>query len=173
MKVFVANTTRQVQDFVWRSIGGRAPHRMRIDVGQQVQLPGEWNTEDVAYLEDQHRRYGLVPVDEIDRTRDFIGICFSVDKPISVEKIRRALTTNQQVLEERGRTLRQHAAVAVAAQVQADHPDAGLTALEMTIQEERKDGGTPDVNEGIRVPTGGQGQPPPPANRSGRRRAAA
>lgn len=173
MKVYVANTTRQVQDFVWRSIGNRSPHRMKIDVGQQVQLPGEWNTEDVTYLEDQHRRYGLVPVGEIDRTKDFIGVCFSVDKPISVEKIRRALTTNQQVLEERGRTLRQHAAVAVAAQVQADHPDAGMTALEMSIQEERKDGGTPEVNEGIRVPISGQGQPPPPANRGARRRAAA
>lgn len=170
MKVYVANTTRQVQDFVWRSIEGRVPHRMAIDVGQQVVLPGDWKTEDIKYLEEQHRRYGLVAVDEIDRTRDFIGLCFSVDKPIAVEKIRRALTTNQAVLEERGRELRKQAAVAVANQVQSAYPESGLTALEMVVQEERKDGGAPAVNEGIRVPTAGQaeGGPPAPARRRGR-----
>lgn len=173
MKVYVANTTRQVQDFVWRSIGGRAPHRMAIDVGQQVQLPGEWQPEDIEYLEQQHRRYGLVPVGEIDRTKDFIGVCYSVDRPIPVEKIRRALASNQEVLEERGRVLRQHAAVAVAQQVQQAHPAAGLTSLEMTIQEEVKDGGAPAVNEGIRVPTAGQDGAPPPPPTTRRRRAAA
>jgi len=173
MKVFLANTTRQVQDFVWRSIEGRVPHRMQVDVGQQVQLPGEWSTQDIAYLDSQHRRYGVIPVDEIDRTKDFVGLCYSVDKPISVEKIRRALTTNQQVLEERGRELRKRAAVAVANQVTANHPDAGLTALEMTIQEERKDGGTPEVNEGIRVPTAGQAEGGPPTTARRRGRAAA
>ena len=175
MKVFLANTTRQVQDFVWRSIGGQQLHRMQIDVGQQVQMPNDWQTEDIAYLEAQHRRYGLVRVDEIDRTKDFIGICFSIDKPIPVARIRYALTANEQVLQERGRLLRQQAAVAVAQQVQEAHPGSGLTNLEMTIQEERDDGGTPLVNEGIRVPTQGQGGAPPPAAAGGgrRRRAAA
>lgn len=174
MKVFVANTTRQVHDFVWRSINNRSPHRMQIDVGQQVQLPGEWQPEDVEYLEAQHRRYGLIPVSEVDRSKDFVGLCYSLDKPISVEKIRRALTLNEQVLEARGRELRQRAAVAVAEQVQTAFPNSGLTALEMTIQEERTDGGKPEVNEGIRVPTAGQGgQGPAPPPRNPRRRAAA
>jgi len=173
MKIYVANTTRQVQDLQWRSIGGKEPRRMPIDVGQQVSLPGEWNSEDVAYLEEQHRRYGLIPVDEIDRTRDFVGICYSVDKPIAVEKIRRALASNQEVLEERGRMLRQHAAVAVAGMVQQNHPEAGLTSLEMTIQEERTDGGALAVNEGIRVDaTGASGPPTPGTGRGGKRRAA-
>lgn len=173
MKVFVANTTRQIQDFNWRMVGSNALHRMQIDVGQQVQLPGTWQPEDIDYLQKQHRPYGLVEVGEIDRRKDFIGLCYSINRAIPVEKIRRALVTNQDVLEERGRTLRQHAAVAAAQQAMQAHPDARLTALEMTIQEERDDGVTPAVNEGIRVPTAGQGGPPPPPPATTRRRRAA
>lgn len=171
MKVYLANTTRQVQDFVWRSIGGKTPHRMQIDVGQQVQLPGDWNTQDIEYLEEQHRKYGLVKVDEIDRTRDFIGVCFSVDRPIPVEKIRRALQGNEAVLEARGRELRKQAAVAVTEQVRAAHPEAGLNAMEITIQEQRDDGADPAVNEGIRVANEPPGSTPAGSGR--RRRAAA
>lgn len=172
MKVYVANTTRQVQDFVWRSLGGKAPHRMQIDVGQQVQLPGEWQPEDVDYLEAQHRRYGLVPVGEIDRRKDFIGLCYSVNTPIPVEKIRRALDVNSAVLDERGRILRQHAAVSVAEQVRQAFPDSGLQAIEMVVQEDVKDGGAPKVNEGIRVPTNGSDGAPPPSPTTRRRKAA-
>ncbi len=173
MKVYVANTTRQVQDFTWRAIGAKSVRKIAIDVGTQQMLPGEWNSEDIAYLEEQHRRYGLVRADEIDRTRDFIGLCFSVDKPIAVDKIRHALTINEAVLMERGKVLRQQAAVAVSNHIEQHAPGAGLTALEMTVVEEPKDGGTPSISEGIRVSREGGGPPVPRTEgRGGRRRAA-
>lgn len=178
MKVYVANTTRQVQDFVWRAIGQKAPRKISIDVGTQQALPGDWNTEDVAYLEEQHRRYGMVRVDEIDRTRDFVGLCFSIDKPIPVDKIRTALTINEQVLMARGVELRKQAAIAVSNAITENNPGSGLTALELSVQEQPKDGGTPQINEGVRVAADGRTGPAPArpegqgSGRPSRRRAA-
>lgn len=172
MRVYVANTTRQIQEFSWRALESNKLVRVPIDVGAQVMLPGDWQKEEIDHLVAQHARYGVIGVDEIDRSKDFIGLCYSVDKPVPVEKIRRALVVNQAVLEERGRELRQHAAVAAAQQVQTDNPGAGLTRMEMTIQEEREDGTTPSVNEGIRVDANAPPGSPQPQGRGGRRRAA-
>lgn len=173
MRVYVANTTRQIQDFAWRALETNKLVRIPIEVGAQVMLPGDWQKEEIDHIVAQHARYGVISVDEIDRSKAFIGLCYSVDKPIPVEKIRRALVTNQAVLEERGRELRKHAAVAAAQQVQNDNPTAGLTRMEMTIQEEREDGGAPAVNEGIRVDaSAAPPTAPQPQGRGGRRRAA-
>lgn len=173
MKIYVANCTKQVQDFVYRSIGAATPRMVRIDIGSQQQLPGAWNTEDVQYLEEQHRRYGLIPVAEVNRTRDFIGVCYSIDKPVDIDRIRIALVNNDEVLTERGRVLRQHAAVAAADSIEQGGQPGMLRSLEMSVQEEPKDGGMPAVNEGTRVSrTQGAPQAPQPSGRSTRRRAA-
>lgn len=146
-KVFVANTTQQIQEFSYRMLEGQKLIMQRILVGQQVQLPGnDWQPADIQYLEEQHRRYGLVPVSEVDRTRAFIGVCYSVDKPVPIDAIRKALVANVAVLEERGRAAR--TAAAVAATQEIEEKGVGLRRFEMSLHEE---GEAATLAEGIRV----------------------
>lgn len=161
-KVFVANTTQQVQEFSYRMLESPKVIMQRIPIGQQVQLPGDgWQPEDIEYLEKQHRRYGMVPVSEIDRTKAFIGVCYSIDKPVQIEAIRRALVANLEVLEERGKRNREAAAVATAQQITEATPT--LRRLEMSIEEEGQAG---QMAEGVRVvrdgeaPGAGEGRQP-------------
>ena len=152
MKLYIANCTQQVQSFMYRVPETPAPRMQPIGIGQQIQISGDLSQFDIDAIVEQHSRYGLVAVDAIDRTRPFIGVCYSVDKHVPVDKIKRALEHNESVLIERGRVMRQEAAVALnnSLEEQTD----GLKNLELTVQEEYPDkhsGDGPVIAEGIRV----------------------
>ena len=150
MKLIIANCTQQNHDFLYRTIEHPAVRSRPIAIGGQIEISGNLNSEDVDYIIGQHTIYGMVRVDEIDRTKPYIGLCYSIDKPIPVEKLRIALAHNSAVLTERGRQIRKEAAVVAAGGMDEDD-NTGLKAMELSVVEERKDGGTPEVNEGVRV----------------------
>lgn len=140
-----------------------------IDIGGQIRISGDLTTPEIEAIVGQHRKYGMVEVGEIDRTKPFVGLCYSVDKPISVERIRNALVHNAEVLTEIGRARRQEAAIAVSNQLEAVTP--GLQALEMSfVEEQGKSGASPQIAEGVRVTRRAQpGGPPAIPRRPGRR----
>lgn len=152
-KLFIANATRQVHDFTYRLPEIPGAKYLPIKIGTQVQIPGELSIADVDAIIDQHRKYGMINVDEIDRTRPFAGLCYSVDKPISSEKLRRIMTHNNEVLVDRGREIRKNAAVAINDQIKNQLGDeVDLEQVEVSIVEEGdKDTGSDKVNEGFRV----------------------
>jgi hypothetical protein len=137
MKMYVANLTKQVQSFCYRLPEGRSPRQQEIAIGGQTLLSGDLTKMEVDSIIEQHAKYGLVDVAEIDRTKPFAGLCYSIDKPISVEKIRRGLAHNDDVLVDRGRQTQKEAALAVARQVNETNPNA-LTALEMDVSLDKK-----------------------------------
>jgi hypothetical protein len=153
MKLYVANCTKQVQDFVYRVPETLGPARMqRIEIGRQVPLSGDLNTKQIDSIIEQHAKYGLVPADEVDRTKPFIGMCYAVDKPVPLTRMQSAIIHNDEVLALRGQHLRQEAAVAVNNAMEDQAPGSGLKELEMTIvEDQRKDGSSPEVNEEIVV----------------------
>lgn len=162
-KLFVANTTFQNVDFQYRLRESLKIYQQMIPIGGQIQISGDLSTPDIDYVVHQHAMYGMVRVDEIDRTKPFIGLCYDVDRRIDVEKMRRALAHNQEVLADRGKTIRQEAAMAVESAVEGQN--VGLTGVEFTIEEEAKDGKDKEVSETIRVdrhapPMTGSGKPP-------------
>lgn len=162
-KMFVANCTRQVQDFSYYLPESRAPRVQPIPVGGQIRISGELTPMDVEAIVKQHAKYGLVSAAEINRTKVFIGLCFSLDKPVPIDTMRQVLTSNVVVLRERGRIIREEAAVAVNNALSEENPS--LTSLEMSVVEDRKDGGTPEVAEGVRVAHEAPGSTPPPEGR--------
>lgn len=152
MKMYVANCTQQVQDFIYRTIGSVTTRTQRIEIGSQVRLSGEFNTEDIDYIVSQHAKYGMVAASSIKNgpgSKKFVGVCYSVDKPVAVDSIQIAISLNTQVLIERGRETRQQAAVAVN-NIIADQ-NTSLETLELSVVEEPKDGSEPKVAEGHRV----------------------
>lgn len=158
MKMYVANCTNQVQQFIYRLPEVPAPRTQVIDIGRQTLLSGDLGQEDIDAIIAQHSKYGFKSVSEVEQKsnageRQFVGLVYS-DKPISVEKIRRALLLNQNVLILRGRENRKAAAVAAndAIQRSDEGTNLGLKALDLQVEEiaDNKNP-NPAFNEGVRV----------------------
>ena len=138
-KLYVANCTKQDSDFAYRTTRGGKLIMQKIHVGRQVKLAGDLTGAEIAYIIDQHAKYGFVSVRDIDRTKPFIGLCYD-DKPIQVDAIRQALAHNDAVLLERGRKTREGAAVDTHQAVEQQLEGASkLDTLEVAIEEEKKD----------------------------------
>lgn len=145
-----------------------------IAIGGQVRIGGDLTTPEIQYIVDQHARYGMVAVDQIDRTKPYFGLCYAIDKPISVEKVRTAITHNAAVLMDEGRHRREEMAIAINNQIEDNNPH--LQQLDLRIQEEaNKHGSTPEFDEAITVTRrkGKDGQPTAPGKRQSQKRVAA
>lgn len=172
-KMYVANCTQQIQVFMYRLPESSRPFSQEIPIGGQIMVAGiggndDLGTQDVDAIVKQHEKYGMIKVDEIDRTRPFVGTCYSLDRQISVDKIRRGLEHNREVLIERGDEIQRHAAVGISNKIDQDMP--GLKGLEVQAIEldNPKTGHTGEMSSAIRVDPNA-----PRDNKPGRRRRAA
>jgi hypothetical protein len=170
MKLFIANCTRQQQGVYYRIPESPTPRHQMIDIGRQITVSGDLNTPQIDAIIGQLRKYGLVHVDEIDKTKAFAGLCYSVDKPIKVDQIMRGVAHNDEVLDERGQQIRKEAAVAVNnALEQTLQGKADVNKLDVSIEEVAgKDGKSNDFAENLRVTR--EEAPTSPARGGGGRR---
>jgi len=170
MRVYVANLTKQRQEiYYWApETEAKSPRMCPIEVGMQTVLPGDFNTPQIDAIVKQLSPYGLVHVKEIKKAKPFVGLCYDIDKPISVDALRLGLIHNNEVLEERGQETRKLAAVAVSQAL--DNSTDGrlpLTATQVEMKElDRKDGQSGDFEQTIRV----SGEAENEGNERGRRR---
>ena len=185
-KMYVANCTKQNHTFTYRipdsSETLTRPRALEIKAGAQIKVPDDLTTPQVDSIIRQHARYGMVSVAELDRTRPFVGLCYSLDKPVSVDSIRRGLSHNDDVLREKGRQLRQEAGIAAfeAAEQAANEvsqvtgADLSLNVAELSVTEVDQDRNAPSregeaVAEGVRVTRNEEPGPTKPEVRRGRR----
>jgi hypothetical protein len=158
-KMYVANCTNQVQQFVYRLPEIPAPRSQTIDIGRQVLLSGELTTKDIEAIIKQHSKYGFKSVQEVEQKsnageRPFVGLVYSLDKYINVEKIKRVLLLNHNVLILRGSQQRKAAAVAASDAInqQTEGTPLALKALELQAEEMADNKNpNPEFNEGVRV----------------------
>jgi hypothetical protein len=117
-RLFIANVTKQNFMFTYRFPERSQPCTQRIDAGGQICVaPNGSNTDlaqqEIDYILQQYEKYGIQEADKIDHSKGpFNGICYSIGKQISVEKLRKAVIKNEQALDRLGREMRQEAAVA-------------------------------------------------------------
>jgi hypothetical protein len=180
MRLYISNTTKQNVDFFYRVLENPVARRQQIPIGGQIVISGDLSTPDVEYIIGQHRPYGMVSADELDRTKEFVGLCYSVDKPVTMIKIERTMRHNDAVLIKRGEEIRKEAAIASSnglenSLVEQDRQES-LRSFETTIVEENSEKrDTSDVkaiSEGIRVRRSEEPQPRPVNSGKARRRAA-
>lgn len=172
MKLYIANCTLQHHDFLYRVPGeeDRRTHMQKIEAGGQIVVYRDETYEVLQGIVDQHLRYGLIDASKIDQTKPFIGLCYSFDKPIPVEKFMYANDHNMGVLEEFGREVR---AVQTAATGKALEDIVGpqaLTSFETQVIEQNNldtglNEGVEFVRDGAQSRRGGK-----PDNRNNRRR---
>jgi len=157
MHVYIGNATKQILTFSYRP-AGRGVRAQSVPIGGQVLLSGDLTPDEVEAALSQNAKYGLVDVKEIDRTKGFIGICYSLDKEISLSYLQRALDQNHRVMVDRGKEIRTNAAIAANQSLEnelAENQLGGLHQLEMSVVEDdspsRSSDAGPMVAEGVRV----------------------
>lgn len=154
-KLYIANCTKQAHEFAFRVPAednfGRQPRlaTIRIDPGTQQQIMGDEPMVVLQAIVNQHRQYGLVSADEVVRTKEFVGRCYSFDKPVDLDKLNYAFDHNQGVLFERGQQQRSEMAVAVDQMLRDPQlPQQPLGEVGVEVLE---DADTPTMGERLRV----------------------
>jgi hypothetical protein len=178
-ELFIGNVSKQIQQFAYRALERPGIVLQTIPIGGQIRIAPngarvDLTIQEIDYIIDQHKTYGIAPIDELDNVSSpFGGICYSIGKPISAEKLRRAMVKKDDALKDFGKKLRQEAALAVSSQIE-EQIGAPLRNLEMSFTEEEPRGGYSDdtdhLSEGVRVTRlADHGPPTAEAGRRGRR----
>lgn len=164
MKIYVANTTKQVQQFHFRVVENPRLMMNEIPIGSQIRLyKDDASPREIDSLIYQLENYGAVRADSVQQTKQFIGLCYSVDKPVRDVTIMLAVNHNDDVLQERGYEIRKQAAVAVN---DALSKVGDLKGTTVSFKEETKVGeDAPTLNETIEVRARGSDSPKPARRR--------
>lgn len=153
--LYVANTTKQHQQYLFWAKGVNKIIDRRIRAGQQAILwQGDTNVLDKIIT--QLEPYGLIPAKDVPRTKPFIGCCYALDAPIDMEKLQLAFEHNNDVLTQRGYEIRKAAAIAVDGSMDEANP-LYRGALELEVTEVPFPGHeNTSVNESVEVVRPGQ-----------------
>jgi len=166
-ELFIGNVSKQIFQFAYRSLERQGVIVQTIPIGGQIRVSPngsrtDLTTPEIDAIVDQHRMYGMVPIEEIDHTKDpFSGLVYSIGKSMSAEKLLKAMRKKEEALKQFGQKMRQEAALAVNSQIE-EQIGAPLRNLEMSFAEEEPRGGYGDdadhLAEGVRV-TRSEGNP--------------
>jgi len=156
MRLFIANATKQIQQFWYTSrLANGTLKQVRQDImeGSQIQIQwdgsGVMQPEDIEFVLEQHAIYGLVSAADIDRTKPFAGLCYSIDKPVPAMKIQKLMIHNQEILEERAEDTLKSTALANSQLLESNvermardarRPVPAIGDLEISITEESSSG---------------------------------
>lgn len=110
MKLYIANTTKQRQIFAYRKLETGRLIQIPIDHGSQMMVL-DGTTEEIEAVVQHHQVYGLVDSTKIDQSQTFVGLCYSLNKPVSASVIEKAIRDNDIHLT-RGAHNRRQASVA-------------------------------------------------------------
>ena len=152
MKLFVANTTMHIQEFLFRI--PKSPQVIRRIINPGVQSEVYDATRDVLeYIVEQHTdtpKPFMLSVEEAAKHRGFVGLIYSFDKPVQAERIGETMDANNGALTEQAQQLRMEEAAALSASINKNASEAGasVNAVETTVIEEGKPG---DPNSGKRL----------------------
>lgn len=110
MKLYIANTTKQRQIFAYRKIETGRLIQIPINHGDQMMVL-DGTTEEVDAVVQHHQVYGLVDSTKIDQSQAFVGLCYSINKPVSASVIEKTIRDNDNHLT-RGAHGRRQASIA-------------------------------------------------------------
>jgi hypothetical protein len=159
-ELYIGNISKQIFQFAYRSPERPGVIVQTIPIGGQIRISPngthvDLSTPEIELIISQHVTYGLVEIDAVDTKQSpHSGLCYSIGKAMTPEKLRRAMLKKEEALKEYGRKLRQEAALAVNSQIE-EQIGAPLRNLEMSFQEEEPRSGYADdldhLAEGVRI----------------------
>ena len=159
--LYIANTTKQPSDFVYRLPEETSIRRQKIEAGgQQLIYAKDATMQQISAIIEHHLIYGLTDVTKIDQRKPFIGLCYSIDKPINVEKIMYVDEHNIDVQNNVSAEERQTTAAAIQASLNNATRGAGrVENLELEVVEQNSDD-QPGLNEVVVIGEGAPSEAP-------------
>src|SRR5450830_1072096 len=139
MKLYIANCTKQIMSFAYRTADTDKMMQQTIQIGAQIQVYKDADHASLDYIIQQHAPYGLIDVSEIDRSKGFIGACYQFDREIDVSKVIHASEHNDNFLAQMGLEYRKQAAVSLNDQLQTES-GGKVSSLSVEVHEEAKPG---------------------------------
>jgi hypothetical protein len=159
-ELYIGNVSKQIFQFAYRSPERPGVIVQTIPIGGQIRISPngaltDLSTPEIEAILGQHKTYGIVDIDEVDSSQSpFSGLCYSIGKQMTPEKLRRAMLKKEEALKVYGSKMRQEAALAVNSQIE-EQIGAPLRQLEMSFQEDEPRTGYADdldhLAEGVRV----------------------
>jgi hypothetical protein len=178
-RLYICNTSKQHVDFTYK-IPGESTFRLEtIKAGSQTMLPFDMDELLVAEILKQHAPYhppsGLRDANSLSNVKEYVGLCYSIDKPVPLDNLLYLFETNGPKLNERAKDLREKTAVATASVIKDKMSEMGIdvTGAEVTMEEDVR--GPKSINEGYEVGIVGTSVSTPsrhnaqPSRRAGRR----
>lgn len=160
MKLFIANTTKHIQQFGYRipEFGTRL-FEQKINPGEQAMIFKDDEREVLEGILEQHTKTPkpwCISVEEAGKHKGFVGLIYSFEKPVKEDKIESQFEKNDEALVSQGEEQRKEAAAAqsLTTEAAANERGAGLKEFEMSVTEETKKGeesGKSKLNETIAV----------------------
>ena len=145
MELFIANCSKQDFLFTYMLPENIRPFSHKIRAGAQIKLTQ--SQPEVDTIIKQHELYGMMEVTKVKK--GFGGLCYRLDKPISVEAIQNGFTQTEQEQIDRALQARTVTAVVQDQKFSELAQQRGLTqkgALEIEVVEEPR--GPADTSEG-------------------------
>lgn len=166
MALFVANLSKQQFELHYWVENSKKPVVTKIKPGGQENIYPQGTRVDHERIVEQHKPYGMVPVSEIDRRKEFVGQCFQFDAPIPHDRLFTTMERNDDMLYAQAQERRKEAAAATDDIVRkaAQEADMKVGNFEVEIQEVEQKGVDTQVHEVITVgeddaPKRGRGRP--------------
>lgn len=150
MKLYIANTTKQRHIFSFRTLETGRLRQIPIAHGSQM-LVLDGSSEEVDAVIQHHQIYGLVDATKIDQSKQFVGLCYSINKAVPASVIEKALRDNDEHLTRNSHGRRQ-ASVAAMDSTLRDSGTGYNGDMEFSVEQtkSREDNDdTPVVNEKI------------------------
>lgn len=116
-KLYIANCTKQHQDFQYRIPETGKITQQHIAAGAQAIIYKDASVHELEAIVVQHAHYGLVTDREARKTKDFVGLCYSIGEPVKLDTIAEVMEHNDQALEQRSQEVREESVQATEHQM--------------------------------------------------------
>lgn len=146
--LFIANTSKQHHDFAYRLPEEQNIRYETIRAGSQARIGGDLQRETIDRIIKQHTAYGLKDVSDLPRNSAFVGLCFSIDKPVSFDTIMETFEQNDTAMNERAEDRREDVAAAISSEMQATLNANGASVQRTEVETVEDTKGTPAVASG-------------------------
>jgi hypothetical protein len=180
-RLYVANMTLQTHEFYFvtderkKHIDGQPPPQrpwrcQSIRAGTQVCIASKELAQSVIDdIIEQHAKYGLVAASELDKTRGFHGLCYSIDKPVNFQDddVGLSIEQNDNELNKSAQIKREVMAASIAENIERTMRERNVVVphAEISVRTEKGDPNS-QVAEGYEIANNGASPRRPDAKMS-------
>ena len=136
-KLYVANCSKQEFHFTYMLPENTRPFSHHIRAGSQIEIPGDKDAIDAII--NQHSIYGMMEIGKVKK--GFGGLCYRLNKPISIDAIEQGLSQSDQEMIDRAQEARNITAAAQDQIISQKAQEMGLrqkSGIEVEVVEEKK-----------------------------------